>query len=434
MNYEEARSFIHESNQYGIVPGLQTITELLNRLGNPQDQLKIIHVAGTNGKGSTSAFIASILMSAGYRVGRYVSPAVFSYREIIQIDDRQTSEMNYITKEGICEAIAKIQPICGEMLRDGFAHPTSFEIETAMAFTYLAQEKVDFAIIEVGMGGRLDATNVIEHPICSVITPISMDHMQFLGNTLEQIAAEKAGIIKTNVPAVTGKQKPEVLRVLEKTCQEKGSKLYISDFDKVSRSNFSPDGTTFTLETKAGNRDYRLKVLGEYQVENAILAIKAAEVIKQLGYPLHEDAIISGLSNMQWRGRFEVVAKAPYMVIDGAHNEAAALVLRKSIEAYFTNRRIIYIIGVLADKEYRKILDILAPLAEVIITVTPNNKRALSSKELAKEAERFGKWVIDAGTTDCAVKTAYSEAGKEDVIVAFGSLSYLGDLVNSLSI
>ncbi|NLK26986.1 MAG: bifunctional folylpolyglutamate synthase/dihydrofolate synthase [Clostridiales bacterium] len=434
MKYEEARSFIQESNQYGIVPGLQTITELLNRLGKPQDQLKIIHVAGTNGKGSTSAFIASILMRAGYRVGRYVSPVVFSYREMIQIGDHETSEMNYISKEGICETIEQIQPICGEMLRDGFAHPTTFEIETAMAMLYLVKEKVDFAIIEVGMGGRLDATNVIDHPICSVITPISMDHMQFLGNSIEEIAKEKAGIIKVDAPVVTGRQQPEVLHVLEKTCQEKGTKIYISDFNKVSHCNFSPEMTTFTLETNAGNINYRLQVLGEYQVDNAILAIKVVKVLKELGYPIDEEAIAKGLYETHWRGRFDIVAKEPYIIVDGAHNEAAALVLRKSIEAYFTNRRIIYIIGVLADKDYRKILDILAPLSNLIITLTPNNKRALASKDLAKEAERFGIRVIDAGTTDRAVKAALSEAGKEDVIIAFGSLSYLGDLVNSLSI
>ena len=192
--------------------------------------------------------------------------------------------------------------------------------------------------------------------------------------------------------------------------------------------------TTFTLETNAGNINYRLQVLGEYQVDNAILAIKVVKVLKELGYPIDEEAIAKGLYETHWRGRFDIVAKEPYIIVDGAHNEAAALVLRKSIEAYFTNRRIIYIIGVLADKDYRKILDILAPLSNLIITLTPNNKRALASKDLAKEAERFGIRVIDAGTTDRAVKAALSEAGKEDVIIAFGSLSYLGDLVNSLSI
>lgn len=434
MIYEEARSFINESNKYGIVPGLETITELLNRLGNPQDQLKIIHVAGTNGKGSTSAFLATILMSAGYLVGRYLSPAVFAYRERIQTGDRERSDMQYITKAGVCEAIEQIQLICDAMVRDGFAHPTSFEIETAMAMRYLSLEKVDYAIVEVGMGGRLDATNVIQNPICSVITAISMDHMQYLGNSLEQIAKEKAGIIKKQVPVVTGRQFPEVLPVLEKACREKGTKLYISDFDKVSNCNYSPEETIFTLEADPRRIEYRLQVLGEYQIENALLAVKAVKVLEELGHSIGEDAIRKGLYKTKWRGRFEIVAKEPYVIVDGAHNEDAAMHLRKSIEAYFTNRRIIYIIGVLSDKDYHTILNITAPLADVIITLTPNNIRALSGTELAKEAEQFGKRVIVAKTIQNAIQVAYEEAEKEDVIIAFGSLTYLGELVKALMI
>ncbi|MBE5968523.1 MAG: bifunctional folylpolyglutamate synthase/dihydrofolate synthase [Lachnospiraceae bacterium] len=432
MTYEEARNFIKESNQYGIVPGLETITELLRRLGNPQEQLCIIHVAGTNGKGSASAFLTAILIEAGYHVGRYLSPAVFSYRERIQIGDKGASAMAYITQQGICESVEQIQPVCDAMVQDGYPHPTSFEIETAMAMLYLAKEKVDFAIIEVGMGGRLDATNVIQHPVCCVITSISMDHMQYLGDTLEQIAGEKAGIIKENVPVVTGRQKPEVRKVLEMTCREKGAKLILSDFDKIAEVNYDPEETVFTLQTDTGNKKYRIRLLGEYQTENALLAVKAATLLENLGYRIGEEAVRNGLSKARWRGRFEIIAKEPYVIIDGAHNEDAAMRLRRSIEVYFTNRRIIYIIGVLADKDYQTILDLTAPLADVIITLTPDNKRALSGTELAKQAERFGKRVIDAGTAQNAIHAAYETARKEDVIIAFGSLSYLGDLVKTL--
>lgn len=432
MTYEEARNFINESNRYGIVPGLETITELLKRLGNPQERLKVIHVAGTNGKGSTSAFITAVLIEAGYRVGRYLSPAVFSYRERIQTGDKGAAAMVYITRQGVCESVEQIQPVCDAMVQDGYAHPTSFEIETAMAMLYLAKEKVDFAVIEVGMGGRLDATNGIRRPVCSVITSISMDHMQFLGNSLGQIAREKAGIIKENVPVVTGWQKPEVSRILEETCREKGAKLFVSDFDKIAGVNYDPEETLFTLRTDAGSQDYRIRLLGEYQVENALLAVKAAMVLEELGYRIGEEAVQKGLTKARWRGRFEIVAKEPYVIIDGAHNEDAAMRLRKSIEVYFTNRRIIYIIGVLADKDYQTILNLTAPLADVIITLTPDNKRALSGTELAKEAERFGKRVIDAGTVQNAIRAAYETARKEDVIIAFGSLSYLGDLVKAL--
>jgi len=476
MTYEEAREFINQSNQYGCVPGLETITQLLKRLGDPQEQLKIIHVAGTNGKGSTQAFISTILSAAGYRVGRYISPAVFSYRERIQISQRITSvskkqsdkridnignippkedkcldtiplirnfeasyedsiiEIEYITEKGICDTIEIIKPACERMLAEGFSHPTSFEIETAMAMLYLLWEQVDFAVIEVGLGGRLDATNVIKHPVCSIITSISMDHMQYLGDTLELIAREKAGIIKRGSPVVTCRQEPEVMKVLEEICKVEEAPLTVSDRNNVTKVKFSPEETVFTLYAENQEQDYKIKLLGEHQVENVILAIQAAWLLRELGYSLNEDAIKQGLYNTKWSGRFEVISRKPYLIIDGAHNEAAALVLYKSIQLYFTNRRIIYMIGVLADKDYKSILKITAPLADVIITLTPNNSRALSATELAKAAEMYSKRVLDAGDIDKAVRVAFLEAKEDDVIIAFGSLSFLGDLVRALEI
>lgn len=424
MTYEDARNFINDSNKYGIVPGLETMEELLGRLGNPQEKLKIIHVAGSNGKGSTCAFLSTILIESGYKVGRYSSPTVFTYREIIQIGYEGLSEMDYITEEGVCEAIDKIIPACNEMLEDGYSHPTAFEIETAMAFLYLSKENVDFAIIEVGMGGRLDATNVIKHPICTVITSISMDHMQYLGNSLKKIAFEKGGIIKNSVPLVTMKQNPEVEEVLEQIALEKKAKLYVVDSHKVSNIIYSPEKTSFTI----GEDEYSIGLLGEYQVDNGLLAMKAAKVIDKLGYPIDEETIKRGLYKTRWSGRFEIISRKPYFIIDGAHNEDAAVRLAKSIKQYFTNRRIIYIIGVLADKDINSILKITAPLAEVIIALTPDNKRALESSDLVKMALPYGKKVIDAATVDMAVKRAYEEANVGDVIIAFGSLSYLGEL------
>ncbi|NLK28398.1 MAG: bifunctional folylpolyglutamate synthase/dihydrofolate synthase [Clostridiales bacterium] len=433
MTYEEAREFIQKANQYGIVPGLDTIRELLRRLGNPQEKLKIIHVAGTNGKGSVSNFLIQILKMAGYRVGRYLSPAVFSYRERIQTSSQGNGAMEYITRQGICEAIAQIKPICKSMVEDGFAHPTTFEIETAMAFLYLWSNSVDIAIIEVGMGGRQDATNVIRQPLCSIITSISMDHMQYLGNSLEEIAREKAGIIKSGSVVVTCRQEPEVLGVLEQSCREKEATLVSTTTEKIQNVIFRPEETIFSLASGDGKaREYKIKQLGEYQIENAVLAIKAAEQIRELGYSISEEAIRSGLYEAIWRGRFEILAKEPYIILDGAHNQNAAMQLRKSIEVYFTNRRIIFMIGVLADKDYKSILEITAPLADLIITLTPNNARALSSSDLAAAASLYGKRVIDAGSIDHAVKIALHEAGKEDVIIAFGSLSYLGELLHTL--
>ena len=490
MYYEEAREFINDSNQYGCVPGLETITELLKQLGNPQEQLKVIHVAGTNGKGSTSAFLSSILTAAGYVVGRYISPAVFSYRERIQISrqiieenkpiynkfqedknysqDKKLKEINnqnidkgrlsgdnlfdkqvihddkgasdfvinidYITKQGVCDTIEKIKPVCEQMVLQGFSHPTSFEIETAMAMLYLLWEQVDVAVIEVGLGGRLDATNVIKHPVCSVITSISMDHMQFLGDSLELIAGEKAGIIKKDAPTITCKQEPEVRKVLEKVSKDRNSTLTIAEIDNVKDIKFTTEETVFFLDTIDGEQKYIIRLLGEYQIGNAVLAIQTARIMNELGYPIDENAIKKGLYDTKWSGRFERIASKPYVIIDGAHNEDAALRLRKSIQLYFTNRRIIYMIGVLADKDYKSILKLTAPLAEVIITLTPNNSRALPSAELAKVAKLYCNRVLDAGNLQKAVKLVYEEAKEEDVIIAFGSLSYLGELVNTFGI
>jgi dihydrofolate synthase/folylpolyglutamate synthase len=429
MTYQEARQFIDQSARYGCVPGLETIKELMERLGNPQEGLKIIHVAGTNGKGSVSAFIAAILTSAGYFVGRYLSPAVFSYRERIQTMAGDSSQ--FITRQGVCDAIAQIKPVCETMVSEGLSHPTSFEIETAMAMYYLSKQHVDFAVVEVGLGGKLDATNIITHPVCCVITSISMDHMQFLGNTLTEIATQKAGIIKENSTMVTCRQKPEVIEVLLKTCQEKNVMFYLSDSEDAKDITYSLDETTFSLHQSGREECYTIRLLGEYQIENAMIAITVARALHDLGYAVGESAIKNGLSNARWRGRFEKIAENPDIIIDGAHNEDAARRLRKSIEIYCANRRIIYILGVLADKDYQSILKITAPLADVIITLTPDNTRALPSSQLAMEAKNYCSKVVDANRVDQAVVMALREAEPEDVIIAFGSLSYLGDLVHA---
>ena len=431
MTYKEARAFIDSSNQYGSKLGLETVSELLRRLGNPQDKLKVIHVAGTNGKGSTTAFLATILASEGYLVGRYISPAVFAYRERVQISyqGKGTILTDYITEQGVSDAIAAIQPVCETMVVDGFHHPTSFEIETAMAILYLVKEQVDFAVIEVGLGGRLDATNVIRHPVCCAITSISMDHMQYLGDTLARITVEKAGIIKKGVPVVTSNTDPEILKVLVDTCGEQGSELIVSDWQEVTKAMYSPEINSFTYQ----EQEYGITLLGEYQIANALLALQVSKVLRKSGYSISEEAMKCGLLQTKWSGRFEVLAKEPFFVIDGAHNEDAALQLRRAIEQYFPEQNLIFIMGVLADKEFTKILHIMAPLAKTILTITPGNNRALASMQLAIEAKKYCSGVvIDAGTVLQAVKLAYEEAGKDDVIIAFGSLSYLAEVKEEL--
>lgn len=430
MTYEEARQFIDEANRYGSKLGLETVKELLRRLGDPQDKLKVIHVAGTNGKGSTTAFISNILAAQGYLTGRYISPSVFTYREKIQVIKREDSDrqnIEYITKEGVSRAIELIKDVCKEMISEGWDHPTSFEIETAMAMLYFTWLQVDFAVIEVGLGGRLDATNVFKQPVCCVITSISMDHMEYLGDTLEKIAAEKAGIIKRSVPVATCNTAPEVFSVLAKTCLELGADLNLVTDQEISDVLYTPERTTFTMD----GQSYAIRLLGKYQIMNALLAIQAARLIRQSGYPISDEAVRRGLLQTKWSGRFELIKKEPYIVIDGAHNADAALCLKETVEIYFTGRKLIYIMGVLADKDYHSVLRITASLAEVIITITPVNSRALASGLLATEARKYtSAEIIDADNVSQALKLAYEIAGKEDVILAFGSLSFLGELTD----
>ncbi len=441
MTYEEARSFIKEAEQYGSKLGLETITGLLSRLGNPQEKLKLIHVAGTNGKGSTAAFITSILAAAGYRVGSYISPAVFSYRERIQLSyprstDEQSSilrkegeadysfQTEYISEEGISASIRLIKKVCEAMVGDELAHPTSFEIETAMAMLYFNEVGVDFAVIEVGLGGRLDATNVIKRPLCSVIASISMDHMQFLGETITQIAEEKAGIIKEGCTVVTCRQRPEVLEVLQRVSRDKKAPLIVAEAAIAKVLSFTPEGTDFLYL----GEEYHIQLLGAHQIINAVLAVEVIKALKRQEIVVSEAALKMGLSRAKWNGRLEIIGRKPYFIIDGAHNEDAAIRLADAIINYFAGRRIIYIMGIFADKDYRRVVELTAPLADQIITLTPDHSRALSSEALAFEAQKYCPAVHDAKTVRQAIACAYDAAGEEDIILAFGSLSFLGEL------
>ncbi len=436
MTYDEASWYLKNAEQYGSVLGLSSMRTLLAGLGNPQDKLKFVHIAGTNGKGSTAAFISNILAAAGYRIGRYISPSVFGYFEKIQIteSDKKNNEnplviTQYIKKEEIAEYIEKIRVVCEDMTEKGLSHPTLFEIETAMAMLHFVKEQCDITVLEVGLGGRLDATNVITTTVCSVITSVSMDHMHILGNTLEQIAAEKAGIIKPGIPAVTYDQDVRAMQVIKETAEFNKSTLTAAEFSKIIIKNVSIEGTEFTYENREG---LKIKLLGKNQIMNAVVAVLAAEVMKSLGYTISEDHIRAGLLNTRWNGRFEVLKEKPLFLIDGAHNEDAAISLAQNIKLYFAGRRIICIIGVLADKDYDAVLKHTAILAERIYTITPQNIRGLDSGILAEAAKKYCTRVINSGTVSKAVLQAYQTAGAEDVIIAFGSLSYLNEVYEKL--
>lgn len=421
MNEKEAMAFIEETAGYGIVPGLDNIRELCRRLGDPQKALKFVHVAGTNGKGSVCAYIASILKAGGYRVGKYISPDIFSYREIIQVNDRN------ITVKALCQGIERIRDICGEMTAEGRPHPTAFEIKTALGFLYFKEKQCDIVVLETGMGGLMDATNIVENTLVSVIVSISRDHMKFLGNSLAEIAAQKAGIIKSGSYVVSMCQEEEAQKIVADKAHSAGCPLTVTEPQKIKNIRYGLEKQRFDYRDR---KKLEITLAGKYQPENAALALDAIDALGEKCFPVSEEAVSQGLVGAKWPGRFTIAGKRPCFVVDGAHNEDAAKRLAESIEFYFTNKRIIYIMGVLKDKEYEKIIRLTVPYADHVITVTPpDNPRALPAYELAKEVALMHPKVTAVDSLEEAVEMSSLLAGREDVIIAFGSLSYLGRLM-----
>lgn len=421
MTERETYEYIESLQSLGSHLGLQSIKELCSRLGNPQDQLKFIHIAGTNGKGSILALVSETLSACGYKTGRYISPTISDYRERFQINGRM------ITKKALCEYVERLKVVCDEMAADGLEHPTPFEFETALAFLYFKEKACDVVVLETGMGGETDATNLITTTMIAVFASISMDHMQFLGNNLSEIARVKAGIIKEGTRVVSAWQEEAVEQVLRQVCEEKQAKLYMADEAQAKFIGKTKDGIKFTYKN---HKQMKLSLRGLYQMGNAATAMEVLDCLqKDFGYVISEERIKQTFAAVSWQGRFEQIAAKPDFYIDGAHNEAAAKSLAKTLEFYFTNRKIIYIMGVLKDKEYDKIIEATYPYADSIITVkTPKNPRAMDAYELAKEIAGYHNRVTAADSLEEAVEMAYLMAGNEGVIVAFGSLSYLGEL------
>lgn len=421
MKEQEVLDYIESISGLGIVPGLDSIKELCRRLGNPQEKLKFVHVAGTNGKGSVSSFVATALQYGGYRVGRYISPTIFEYRERIQVNGRM------ISKADLGKLMERVKAACDDIVAEGMTQPTPFEVETALGFLYFVEKKCDIVVLEVGMGGRLDATNLIQTPVLTILTSISMDHMKFLGNTLTDIAREKAGIIKSCCPVVSALQEAEALAVIQKTAEEKKCSLQVLQKDDIKKIKYGLEKQTFDFHMYP---KLEIHLAGQYQVENAALAVLALEELAKCGYPVREEKLREGFINTSWPGRFQILSRKPYFVVDGAHNEDAAKRLAESIEFYFTNKRIIYIMGVLSDKEYVKIIQLTQSFADQIITITPpGTNRSLCALDLAKEVALIHPNVTAVDSLEEAVEIGYLLAGKEDVIIAFGSLSFQGKMI-----
>ena len=423
MDYQETLRYIESLKGLGIVPGLAGMEALCRELGNPQEALSFVHIAGTNGKGSVLAYVSNTLKCAGYKVGRYLSPVITNYLEKIQIGGRS------ITREELCRCMEAVKEACGRVTAGGLPHPTLFEVETAAAFLYFKEKQCDIVVLETGMGGREDATNLIQNTKAAVLTPISMDHMQFLGKTLTEIASHKAGIIKNGCYVITAAQDFDVMTLLEREAQTKGCPLIVAD--RISQIRYGLEKQSFSYVDAFGHKYSRLEIslAGKYQIENAALAVEVISCLGQLGFPVEESRLRQGLFTAKWPGRFEILGRRPLFVMDGAHNEDAAKKLAESVRFYFTNKRIIYIMGMLRDKEYEKVIAQTYAYADQIITLTPpENPRALPALTLAEALREYHPRVTAAGSLEEAVEMAFLLAGREDVILAFGSLSYLGRL------
>lgn len=419
MNYEEAREYLDQVSKGGSVLGLDNMRELLKRLGNPQDSLKFVHISGTNGKGSVLAYLSTVFKEAGYRTGRYISPTLFSYREKIQVNEK------FIGREDLSRLTEKVKAAAEEMQNCAAGDPTIFEIETALAFLYFVEQKCDIVILETGLGGALDATNVITTPVMEIIASISMDHMEFLGDTLGKIAYQKAGIIKPDTSVVSAMQQPEAMDVICNVCRERDCTFQTVDPEQIKDISYGYEGQSFSYKNW---ENIKISLMGSYQIKNAALALEAINALRKLGYDLKDRAVYQGMKKAIWKGRFTLISKDPVILMDGAHNPAAAEELVRSLKLYYAGKKFYYIFGMFRDKDYEQVIRLTAPMAEHIITVqTPGNPRALPAAELKEAVAEVNPSVEAAESLRMAVNQVMERIDSDSVVVIFGSLSFLGE-------
>lgn len=433
----------------GIVPGLATTEALMDELGHPEDSLRVVHFAGSNGKGSVIAFLSTILEEAGYKVGCYISPAIRCKEEQFQINGC------FIDKEELSLYYDRVGEAAGRLEKAGKDIPTVFEAETALAFLYFKDQKVDYALVETGMGGLLDATNIVKAPALTVITSISYDHMAYLGQTLTEIAGQKAGIIKPEVPVVLAENPEEAAMVIRNRARQCDSELMEIRPDQYQVLSEEYDGSSFMWE----GEHFRINLPGRHQVSNAVTALTAAKWLLKGALIKKDDKIQKdylkknydkiqiddrvkkddrgllmrifrrGLYKTRWPGRLDILGREPLTFLDGAHNPDGARRLAEFLQKHFTNRRIIYIIGVLKDKEYEKMMAYLLPLSQLVYVFKPDNPRGLAADQLAACVRDLGKEAVVCHGVRDALEQARAQALKDDILVICGSLSFMGDLL-----
>ena len=420
MNYTEAIEYIHSVNWTFCKPGLERVSELCHALGDPQDKLKFIHVAGTNGKGSFCAMTDSILRKAGYKVGLFTSPYIVEFNERMRINSLNISDSE------LCELVEIIKPVADKMTDK----PTEFELITALAFLYFARNNCDVVVLECGLGGRLDATNIIKTPILSVITGIALDHTALLGNTVEEIAGEKAGIIKKGVPLLWCGKDEKAEKVIQNKANEVGAPMLTVDRSTLKIKQTTLNGTLFDYANRA---DLNLSLLGTYQPVNATNCLTAIDVLAKNGFDIPESAIYDGLREVKWQARFEIVNSTPLVIADGGHNPEGIDAAIKSVKQYFGEEKVGIITGVMADKDYNYMADRIASVADTVFCLTPDNPRALSAEEYAKVFAEKGIPSVACASVSEAVEAAFSWAKKNDKpIISLGSLYMYCEVVAAI--
>ena len=413
---EETLQYLQFDNWAQSAPGLARSRELLGLLGDPQKKLKFVHIAGTNGKGSTAAMLAAVLQSAGYRTGLYTSPHLLRFHERMRVNGEEIDDESLIS---LTNTVRNAAEQMSEM-------PTGFEIMTAIAFLYFVQERCDIVSLEVGLGGRMDSTNVIPAPEVCVVMNIGLEHTAILGDTLEKIAAEKCGIIKRGAHAVLFGQTEGVEAVAREKCTQEGVTLTVTAQEKLERISSSLDGQVFKYR---GRGPYHLRLLGEYQLLNALTVIDTCTALRSRGWEkLTDEAIDSGLSAARWPGRLELLRRSPDFIVDGAHNPQCVDALMDSLAALYSGKKLIFLTGVLRDKDWQQMLRRALPLAKAFVVITPPSARALDENELAGWLRAQGIEAIPAAGTDDGVRRALAIAGKDDAICSWGSLYFTGEV------
>ena len=410
MNYEESLEYIHGISWTFCKPGLERISALCEALGHPERELRFVHVAGTNGKGSFCSMLESVLRAAGYRTGLYTSPYIKEFGERMRVMGEN------IPRERLAEITSRVRPIADAMADK----PTEFELITAIAFKYFRDEKCDVVVLEAGMGGRLDSTNVIREPYLSVITGIALDHTAFLGDTVEKIAAEKAGIIKDGAPLLLGGEDAAAEAVIRGVAAERGSELHKVDYSKIENLVSDIYGSSFDFGAHKG---VKIRLAGLYQPKNAAAVLTAVDILRSRGLDIPEEAVQDGLAQAEWQARFEILSKEPLVIFDGAHNPEGITAAVESIGHYFGERRVYLLSGVLRDKDYRYIARKVSEVASRAFTMTPDNPRALSAEEYAAELAKNGVSAEPYASIDDAFRAAKAAAKADGVpLVCLGSL------------